>query len=300
MTILDFVGETPLVEVPLAPKGRKIFAKLEGHNPCGSVKDRPALWMVRDALMSGKLKPGGTVVEATSGNTGIALAFVCAALKLNCVLFMPENMTPERIMMMKIFGAKLVLTPSNNGMGGAISAVKEYVREFPDAFWVDQFSNPVNPLAHRMTTAPEILRQLGSVPDAFVAGVGSGGTLTGCAEFFKKERKARVRVVAVEPEESAVISGRQPGKHDIPGIGAGFIPHNYEASIVDEVVTVLSEEAKEIARKIMSYTGISVGISSGANMLASIKVAQNMSENSVIVTIFPDRADRYISMYNGL
>lgn len=297
MSILDLVGETPLVEIPIAPSGRKIFAKLEGHNPCGSVKDRAALWMIREALASGKLKQEGTAVEATSGNTGIGLAFVSASLKIKCILFMPETMTEERRWMMKLFGAKLTLTPGDKGMSGAIAAVKEYIKEHPHAFWIDQFSNPANPLAHRMTTAPEIVHQLGKVPDAFVAGVGTGGTISGCAAFFKKDKSTDVYTVAVEPEESAVISGKQPGKHDIQGIGPGFIPQNYDASLVNEIITIASHDAKEMAMKIMSDTGISVGVSSGANLLASIKVAQNMPENSVIVTIFPDRADRYGSVY---
>ncbi len=297
MGILDTVGNTPMVELEyFEPEGVKIFAKLEGNNPAGSIKDRIAVAMIEAAEREGFLKPGGVVVEATSGNTGIGLAFVSAVKGYKCIIVMPENMSEERIKLLKHFGADVVLTPASEGIAGAVRTAEQIQIETPGAFMPDQFTNPANPAIHREITGPEIARQLNSAPSAFVAGVGSGGTITGIAQYFKLDLGAQTQIVAVEPAESPVLSGGKPGPHGIQGIGAGFVPAIYDPELVDSVEVVSTDESVEMAREIARQTGIGCGISSGANLAAAIRIASKLPKNSTVVTVFPDRVDRYLSV----
>ncbi len=301
MRVLDTIGNTPLVELSFfSPAGRRIFAKLEGGNPAGSIKDRVALSMVRAAEDSGLLRPGGVIVEPTSGNTGIGLAMVAAARGYRCVIVMPESMSVERRRLLERLGAEVVLTPAGLGMKGAVDEAKRIVEETPGAFMPDQFSNPANPAVHRATTAPEIevalLGEVGRPPDFFVAGVGTGGTITGVAQYFKLDRGVNIVMVAVEPEESAVLSGRPPGVHGIQGIGAGFVPPIFDGELVDAIETVSTDEARATSAEVAKREGIAVGISSGANLAAAIRVAERAPEGAVVVTVFPDRVDRYLSI----
>jgi len=293
----ESIGRTPLVKINHLTKGLKatILAKIEGRNPAYSVKCRIGAAMIWDAEQSGKLKPGMHVVEPTSGNTGIALAFVCAARGYKLTLTMPETMSIERRQMLKAFGAELVLTPGADGMKGAIEKAEELAAK-PDYFMPQQFKNPANPAIHVKTTGPEIYNDTEGKVDIFVAGVGTGGTITGVSRYLKNDKKLPIKSIAVEPSESPVLSGGDPGRHKIQGIGAGFVPDILDRSIIDEVVQVSSDEAFDIARRITREEGISCGISCGAAMAAALKVAARPeSAGKTIVVILPDSGERYLS-----
>lgn len=294
--LLDCIGNTPLVRLRHMP-GRgvaEVWAKLEGENPGGSVKDRVALSVIERAEAEGDLLPGGTVVEPTSGNTGIGLAMVCAVKGYRLILTMPESASKERRGILKAYGAEIVLTPAAKGMLGAIAEADSIVAESQGRFKPDQFGNPANPEAHRQTTALEIVDQMGGVPDAFVTGVGTGGTITGVGEVFRAQRPD-VRIVAVEPSGSPMLSGGSPGKHRIAGIGAGFFSQVLNLDIFDDVVTVRDEDAEETARRLATEEGILAGISSGAAAWAAIAVAKPLGAGRKIAVILPDRGERYLS-----
>lgn len=291
------IGRTPLVKINKLTEGlgATVLAKIEGRNPAYSVKCRIGASMIWDAEKSGKLKPGMQVVEPTSGNTGIALAFVCAARGYPLTLTMPESMSIERRMMLRGFGANLILTPAGEGMGGAIRKAEE-ISEDPAYFMPQQFKNPANPRIHEETTGPEIWEDTEGTMDAFVAGVGTGGTITGVSRFWKQTKGAPLRSIAVEPAASPVLSGGDPGKHRIQGIGAGFKPDILDMSLVDEVVTVTDDEAFEMARRVCVEEGITCGISCGANMAAALKVAaRDDMAGKTIVVVLPDSGERYLS-----
>jgi cysteine synthase A len=296
-SIIDTIGNTPLVSLRNLGKdtGATILVKLEFFNPLKSVKDRIGKAMIEAAEADGRLKPGGTVIEPTSGNTGIALAFVCAAKGYRCVLSMPDSMSMERRLVLRMLGAELILTPAAEGMPGAIRRAAELHATMPGAFMPQQFENPANPEIHRRTTAEEIWRDTGGRVDAIVAGVGTGGTITGVGEVIKS-RNSAFRVIAVEPDTSPVISGGQPGRHMIQGIGAGFVPKNLNTSILDEVLTVTSEEAFVMARRLAREEGIPAGISTGANVATALKVAARPEfRGKTIVTIGCSPTERYLS-----
>ncbi len=297
MNILQQIGNTPMVELEyFAPVGRKLYAKLEGNNPGGSIKDRIAISMLDAAERENLITSESIIVEPTSGNTGIGLALVSAAKGYKCIIVMPENMSVERQKILKFFGAEVVLTPAELGMQGAIDRANEIVSDTENAYMPDQFSNPANPMIHRETTAAEIESQLDLIPTAFVAGVGTGGTIMGIAQYFKLDRQADVKIIAVEPSESAVLSGLPKGKHNIQGIGAGFVPPIFDCELVDVIEKISTDEALETSRALAKKMGIPAGISSGANLAASIKVAKNLPPESIITTVFPDRIDRYLSI----
>lgn len=293
--ILNLIGNTPLVKIRhmLSNDSASIYAKLEGLNPGGSVKDRIALSMIEAAEKEGKIKKGSTIIEPTSGNTGIGLAMVCAVKGYRLILTMPESMSLERRQLLKAFGAELILTPADEGMLGAVNKAEEIFKNNPDYFMPQQFENKANPEIHRKTTAIEIVRDLG-LPDAFVAGVGTGGTITGVGEVLK-EKRPDVWITAVEPAGSPILSGGNPGKHKIAGIGAGFYPGVLNTSIYDEVIAVTDEDAAQTSRDLAQKEGILAGISSGAALWAAMKVAKRLGKDKKIVVIFPDRGDRYLS-----
>ncbi|WP_010587292.1 cysteine synthase A [Schlesneria paludicola] len=293
----ESIGRTPLVKINRLTQGLNatVLAKIEGRNPAYSVKCRIGASMIWDAEASGKLKPGMHVVEPTSGNTGIALAYVCAARGYPLTLTMPETMSVERRMMLKSFGAELILTPGADGMKGAIAKAEELSKQ--DGWYMpQQFKNPANPAIHFKTTGPEIFNDTEGKVDFFVAGVGTGGTITGVSRYLKNEKKLPIKSIAVEPSASPVLSGGLPGKHKIQGIGAGFIPEILDRSIIDEVIQVTDDESIETAKKLMKLEGITCGISCGAAMAAALKIAAR-PENAgkVIVTILPDSGERYLS-----
>ncbi|WP_339730205.1 cysteine synthase A [uncultured Gimesia sp.] len=293
----ETIGHTPLVKINHLTEGLKatVLAKIEGRNPAYSVKCRIGANMIWDAEKSGKLKPGMQVVEPTSGNTGIALAFVCAARGYKLTLTMPDSMSVERRLMLKGFGANLILTPGADGMKGAIHKAEELAAS-PEFFMPQQFENPANPEIHFKTTGPEILKDTEGKVDYFVAGVGTGGTITGISRFLKQEIGLNVKSVAVEPTSSPVLSGGEPGKHKIQGIGAGFIPGNCDTSIIDEVIQVTDDEAFETAGKLARQEGITCGISCGAAMHAALEIAKRPeAEGKTIVVILPDSGERYLS-----
>ncbi|RJQ18663.1 MAG: cysteine synthase A [Nitrospiraceae bacterium] len=294
-SILELIGNTPMVRInKLVPENSaEVYAKLEFFNPCKSVKDRICRSMVEAAEREKKIKAGDTLIEPTSGNTGIGLAFVCAAKGYRLVLTMPETMSIERKNMLKAFGAELILTEGPKDMMGAVEKAEELSRE-KGYCQLQQFRNTANPEAHRLTTAREIIRQLPGL-DAFVAGVGTGGTITGVGEVLKKELGGHVKIVAVEPTNSPVLSGGKPGLHEIQGIGAGFIPEVLNKNIIDEVIQVSDEEAYGTAKRLMREEGILCGISSGANFFASLKLAEKLGKGKRVVTIFPDTGERYLS-----
>jgi cysteine synthase A len=296
-SILELIGNTPLVRLNKVADGisDKVLVKCEFFNPCGSVKDRAGYAMIEAAEASGLLTPASIIIEPTSGNTGIALAFVAAVKGYRLVLTMPESMSLERRALLKAFGAELVLTPAHLGMRGAIDRARELAEETPHSFVPFQFSNPANPDVHRRTTAEEIWRDTEGLVDILVVGVGTGGTISGVSEFIKS-RKPGFRSIAVEPKDSPVISGGQPGPHMIQGIGAGFVPDNYNAAFVDEVVTVSNDDALDMARRLAKEEGLLVGISSGANVVAALEIAKR-PENAgkMIVTVACDFGERYLS-----
>ena len=295
----QLIGHTPLLELThieekLGLKA-KILAKLELFNPAGSVKDRVALTMIEDAEASGALKPDSVIIEPTSGNTGIGLAAVAAARGYRMIVVMPDSMSMERRLLMTAYGAELVLTPGAKGMAGAIAKADELAAEIPNSFIPGQFVNPSNPKAHRESTGPEIYDDTDGTVDIFVAGVGTGGTITGVGEYLKS-RNPKVQVVAVEPSDSPVLSGGNPGPHKLQGIGAGFVPEVLNTSVYDEVFPVTSEEAYAGGRLMGRSEGVLVGISSGAALHAAIQVAKRPeNEGKTIVVLLPDTGDRYLS-----
>ena len=297
------VGYTPLVRINRLGTGNAtVLVKLESKNPCGSVKDRIAKFMVQAAEEQGLIKADTLIVEPTSGNTGIGLAFICAAKGISLTLTMPESMSIERRKLLQILGARIVLTPAEKGMGGAIEEAEQLVADTPNALMLQQFNNPANPRAHRETTAKEIWIDTDGEVDILVAGVGTGGTLTGCGEVLK-EKNPNLKVVAVEPKGSPVLSGGAPGPHKIQGIGAGFVPAVLNAEVIDEIVQVANEDAMNTARQLAAREGILSGISGGANVWAAIQVAERPeSKGKTIVTFVCDTGERYISteLYEGL
>ena len=295
-TILNTIGGTPLVRINrmTGDADAEVFAKLESFNPGGSVKDRIALNMIEDAERSGRLKPGDVIVEPTSGNTGIGLALVAAVKGYEAVLVMPETMSLERRALLRQFGASIVLTPGGEGMKGAIAEAERLAAK-PGHFMPRQFSNPANPEAHRNNTAREIISALeGRTLDFFVAGVGTGGTVAGTGQVLK-EAYPDIAVIAVEPATSAVLSGRDPGSHKIQGIGAGFVPDNYDRDTVDEVMQVGDDDAMETARALARKEGILAGISSGAAMFAALEVARRAGSGKLVLVMLPDTGERYLS-----
>jgi len=294
--ILSLIGNTPLVKINhlCSPDDAEIWAKLESNNPGGSVKDRIALSMIEAAESDGRLKPGGTIIEPTSGNTGIGLAMVAKVKGYRITLVMPETMSMERRLLLQAFGAELVLTEGKKGMKCAVEKAKEICKNNPDYFMPQQFENPANPEIHKRTTAIEIINNLGEVPDAFVSGVGTGGTITGVGEIFRA-KKPDVLIIAVEPSASPVLSGGNPGSHKIQGIGAGFIPGVLNTKIYDEIIPVTDDDAAETTRALSLKEGILAGISSGAAMWASLQVAKRLGKGKRVVVILPDRGERYLS-----
>jgi len=295
--VTALVGRTPLVRLNRVTDGLKatVLAKLEFYNPANSVKDRIGVSIVNAAEQSGALPPGGTIVEATSGNTGIALAMVGAARGYDVVLAMPETMSKERRALLRAFGAELVLTPGSEGMKGAVAKAEEIAAEREGAILARQFANEANPAVHRQTTAEEIWNDTDGEVDYFVAGIGTGGTITGVGQVLK-ERKPDVKVIAVEPAESPILNGGQPGPHKIQGIGANFVPEILDTSVYDEVIDVSAEQSVEMARRLTAEEGIFVGISSGAAVHAALQVAARPeAEGKTIVVIIPSFGERYLS-----
>lgn len=297
--LTDLVGNTPLMELSNYNKSKglkaRLIVKLESFNPAGSVKDRVALAMIEDAETSGLLKPGATIIEPTSGNTGIGLAFVAASKGYKLILTMPDTMSVERRNLLKALGAELVLTPGANGMKGAIARAEELKAATPGAVILQQFDNPANPAMHERTTGQEIWRDTEGHVDIFVAGVGTGGTVSGVGAALKKHNPA-VKVVAVEPTDSPVLSGGAPGAHKIQGIGAGFVPKNYNPTVVDEILQVTNDDAIRTGRELAQKEGLLVGISSGAAVSAATRLALlPENEGKTIVALLPDTGERYLS-----
>lgn len=295
----SLIGRTPLLELTNLEKEEKLparlLAKLESFNPAGSAKDRVALAMINDAEARGILKPGSTIIEATSGNTGIGLACVASARGYRCIIVMPDSMSAERQILMKAYGAELVLTPGKEGMSGAVAKAAEMAASIPGSFIPDQFGNPANAKAHYMTTGPEIWEDTEGRVDIFVAGVGTGGTITGTGEFLKSKNPT-VKVVAVEPADSPLLSEGRAGSHGIQGIGANFVPKVLNTSIYDEIITVTTQEAYAAARNLGKCEGILVGISSGAALHAATELARKEENRGMtIVVLLPDTGDRYLS-----
>ena len=295
----ELIGKTPILQLHNLEKLNKteghIFAKLEYFNPAGSIKDRVAQNMLREAFESGKITEKSVIIEPTSGNTGIGLAMLCAGYGMRAIIVMPDNMSVERQLLMRAYGAEVVLTDGKKGMSGAIAKAEELRQEIPDAFIAGQFVNDANPTAHRLTTGPEIYEDMQGRVDVLVCGVGTGGTITGTGEFLKS-KNPELKIVAVEPASSAVLSGKSAGAHKIAGIGAGFVPEILNTEIYDEIITVSDEGALEMARAVAVAEGVLVGISSGAALLGAIEVAgreENRDKN--IVVILPDGGERYLS-----
>jgi cysteine synthase A len=296
-SIIDLVGNTPLVKLNRVTQGAEatVAAKLEFYNPASSVKDRIGMSMIDAAEKAGKINKDTIILEPTSGNTGIALAFVCAAKGYKCTLIMPETMSQERRILLMAYGAELILTPGSEGMRGAIRRAEEMAASDPRYFIPQQFENPANPEVHRKTTAEEIWRDTNGLVDFLVAGVGTGGTITGVAEVIKPRRPS-FKAIAVEPAGSPVLSGGKPGPHKIQGIGAGFVPGVLNTGIIDEILTVTNEDAFAMARRLAAEEGILVGISSGANVHAAVQVARRPeNKGKLIVVIVPSCGERYLS-----
>ena len=298
-SVTELIGGTPLLKANNFIKANdikaNIYVKLEYFNPAGSVKDRIAKAMIEQAEKDGKLKPGATIIEPTSGNTGIGLASVAAARGYKAILTMPETMSVERRNLLKAYGAKIVLTDGSKGMKGAIAKAEKLAKETPNSFIPEQFANPANPAAHEATTGPEIYNDLDGKVDAFIAGVGTGGTLSGVGHYLKKQDKD-IRVVAVEPATSPVLSKGQAGPHKIQGIGAGFVPETLDTKVYDEVIAVPNEDAFKYGRQFSHVEGVLIGISSGAALAAAIELAKRPEfEGKNIVALLPDTGDRYLS-----
>lgn len=296
---MDCIGNTPIVELSRIEQEEnslaQIHAKIEAMNPAGSAKDRIAKKMIEEAENKGLLQKGATIIEPTSGNTGIGLAMICAIRGYHAIFTMPETMSLERQKLLKAYGAKIVLTPAAQGMSGAIEKADQLHKEIPGSWIPSQFSNPYNPQAHYETTGPEIWHQMEGQVDVFVAGVGTGGTITGTGRYLK-EKNPQVKVVAVEPATSPVLSGGKPGPHDLQGIGAGFIPDALDCSIYDQVICVENEQAYQMARQCAQKEGILVGISSGAALYAAVQLSkQEEYEGKSIVVLLPDTGERYLS-----
>lgn len=297
--ILDTIGNTPLVRLhhieEVYKLDAKLFAKIEYFNPGGSIKDRPAMMMIKDAFESKRINKETKIIEPTSGNTGIGLALICSYLKLDLTIIMPDTMSKERQLLIKAYGANLILTEGKLGMKGAIAKANELAKQYPNSFIPSQFDNPSNVKAHYLTTAKEIAKDLDNKVDIFVAGVGTGGTLTGCASYFR-DNKINTTIVAVEPSGSPVLSKNQAGPHKIQGIGAGFVPQNLDTKLIDEIIDIDNEEAFDTTNMVAKLEGLLVGISSGAALNAAIKVAKRSeNKNKNIVIIFPDTGSRYLS-----
>ncbi|MTI61787.1 MAG: cysteine synthase A [Firmicutes bacterium] len=296
-SVLSLIGKTPIMRLNSIAAGYRVFAKIESFNPGGSIKDRIALNMIEDAEKKGYLQPGNTIVEPTSGNTGIGLSLVSAVKGYKIILIMPESMSEERKKLLKFYGAELILTPHEKGMTGAVEKARELVDNNPDYYMPSQFENPANPEAHIRNTSKEILAEFELI-DAFIAAVGTGGTLTGTSQVLK-EKMPDIKIYAVEPESSAVISGEEPGPHMIQGIGAGFIPDVLDKDIIDEIITIGNKEAYQMSLKLASQEGILAGISAGANVLAAVKVAKKTGKDKNILTIIPDTGERYLSLHTA-
>jgi len=297
--VLELIGNTPLVRLNkiVLPDGATIVAKLESCNPGGSVKDRICLAMIEDAERKGFLKKGATIVEPTSGNTGIGLAMVAAVKGYRCILTMPETMSSERAVILKSYGAEVVLTPGAEGMKGAVARAEEIIKKTPGAYMPQQFNNPVNPAIHRKTTAEEIWNDTAGKVDILVSGVGTGGTITGVSEAIKKRRPS-FKAIAVEPADSPVLSGGKPGPHKIQGIGAGFVPKVLKRDLIDEIITVTNDDAGKTARRLLREEGILAGISSGAAAWAALEVSKRKeNKGRLIVVILPDTGERYLSTW---
>ncbi|MHC5075787.1 MAG: cysteine synthase A [Planctomycetota bacterium] len=301
--ITSVVGYTPLVRInKLGSDKATVLLKLESKNPCGSVKDRIALSMIESAEKQGSIKEGTIIIEPTSGNTGIGLAFVCAAKGYRLILTMPESMSIERRKILKFFGAEIVLTPAEKGMPGAVEQAEQLIAENPNSFLPQQFKNPANPQIHRETTAREIWSDSGGKVDILVAGIGTGGTITGCGEVLKEKNK-NLKIMGVEPKDSPVLSGGKPGPHKIQGIGAGFVPDVLNTDFIDEIIKVSNEDAIETARQLALQEGILAGISAGANVWAAVQVSNREEfEGKTIVTFICDTGERYLSteLFHGL
>jgi cysteine synthase A len=295
--ITELIGNTPLVRLNRIPDatGAEIFVKVESFNPGGSVKDRIALSMIEDAEANGKIEKGDTIIEPTSGNTGIGLALVCAVKGYRLILVMSESMSFERRNLLAAYGAELMLTPAKDGMQGAIDKAGEVLKEHPEYFMPNQFENPANPAIHKRTTAVEIWEAMEGRIDAFVAGVGTGGTITGVGGFLK-EKNTNIKIVAVEPAGSPVLSGGRPGPHKIQGIGAGFVPKILNRAVIDKIITVSDDDAFKMAKRLAKEEGLLVGISSGANLFGALQVAKEIGEGNRIVTVLPDTGERYFSI----
>ncbi len=295
--VLELIGATPIVKLNriLEPGMADILVKIESFNPGGSVKDRICLSMVEDAEKKGLLKPGATIIEPTSGNTGIGLAMIAAVKGYKCILTMPETMSLERIYILRSYGAEVILTPGTEGMQGAIKRAEQILKKTPSAFMPQQFKNPANPEIHRKTTAKEILEAVKGNLDAFVAGVGTGGTITGVGEVLKKHNP-KIKVFAVEPKNSAVLSGNPAGPHKIQGIGAGFVPEILNRGVIDQIIQVDDNDAFKTSKKLAREEGLFIGISAGAAVWAALKVARDLGKGKAVLTVLPDTGERYFSM----
>ena len=296
--VIELIGNTPLVRLNrlVKPESAQVLAKLEYFNPGGSVKDRICFSMIEDAEKKGLLKSGYTIIEPTSGNTGIGLAMISAVKGYKCILTMPEAMSLERIYILKSYGAQVVLTPASEGMNGAIKKAEQIFKKTPNAFMLHQFKNLANPAAHRKTTAVELWEATEGKLDAFVAGVGTGGTITGVGEVLKKHNPA-IKIVAVEPKGSPVLSGGKAGPHKIQGIGAGFIPEILNREVIDYIIQVSDDDSFKVSKLLAREEGIFAGISAGAAVWAALRVAQDLGKGKTVVVVLPDTGERYFSMH---